>query len=80
MRTPRVRDAIADVDKTAQMEDIISEGEYYGMHTFQQDAVRQVLAGRITVEEAERVVPRTADLHVALRRAGYREQIAGTRP
>ena len=70
---PRVRDAIADLDKTGQLEDIVAEGEYYGMRTFEQDAVRLVLAGDITVQEAEKVVPRVADLHVALRRAGYRE-------
>jgi len=70
---PRVRDAIADPEKTSQLEDIVADGEYYGMRTFEQDAVRLVLAGEITVQEAEKVVPRAADLHVALRRAGYRE-------
>ena len=71
--TPRVRDAIADPDKTSMLEDIVSEGEYYGMRTFEQDAVRLVLAGRITVSDAEKVVPRVSDLHVSLRKAGYRE-------
>lgn len=71
--TPRVREAVADVEKSGALEDIVADGQYYGMHTFEQDAVRQVLAGRITVPEAEKVVPRSADLHVALRRAGYRE-------
>jgi hypothetical protein len=32
------------------------------------------MSGAITVEEAEKVVTRSADLHVALRRAGHREQ------
>lgn len=72
--TPRIREAIADIDKSSSIEDIVAEGEYYGMHTFQQDAVRLVLAGKISVIEAETVVPRPADLHVALRRAGHREQ------
>jgi hypothetical protein len=31
------------------------------------------MSGEITVAEAEKVVTRSADLHVALRRAGYRE-------
>lgn len=72
--TARVRDAIADPDKTGLLDDIVTEGSYYGMRTFQQDAVRLVLEGRITVGEAEKVVPRSADFHVALRRAGYRGQ------
>lgn len=71
--TARVRDAIADADKTGLLEDIVTEGAYYGMRTFQQDAVRLVLEGQITVGEAEKVVPRSADFHVALRRAGFRE-------
>ncbi len=51
----------------------MADGQYYGMRTFEQDAVRLVMSGDITVEEAEKVVGRAADLHVALRRAGYRE-------
>jgi twitching motility protein PilT len=70
--TPRVREAIIDPEKTGTLQDIVSEGEFYGMKTFEQDAVRLVLSGDITVEEAEKVVGRSADLHVALRRAGYR--------
>jgi len=69
--TPRVRDAVADPEKTGDLEDILSEGEYYGMRTFQQDAVRLVLSGAITPMEAEQVVPRISDLHLALRKAGY---------
>ena len=71
--TPRIREAVLDEDKTSIVQDIVAEGQYYGMRTFEQDAVRLVLAGLITVEEAEKVVARSADLHVALRRAGFRE-------
>jgi twitching motility protein PilT len=72
--TPRIREAIADVDKTGALQDIVADGQFYGMRTFEQDAVRLVMSGAITVEEAEKVVTRSADLHVALRRAGYRDQ------
>ena len=71
--TPRVREAVADPEKTGRLQDIVADGAFYGMRTFEQDAVRLVMSGEITVEEAEKVVPRAADLHVALRRAGYRE-------
>ena len=73
--TTRIRDAIADPDKTSVLQDIVADGQYYGMRTFEQDAVRLVMSGDITVEEAEKVVGRAADLHVALRRAGYRETL-----
>ena len=72
--TPRIREAVADSDKTGALQDIVADGQFYGMRTFEQDAVRLVMSGAITVEEAEKVVTRSADLHVALRRAGYREQ------
>jgi twitching motility protein PilT len=72
--TPRIREAIADADKTGSLQDIVADGAFYGMRTFEQDAVRLVMSGAITVPEAEKVVTRSADLHVALRRAGHREQ------
>jgi twitching motility protein PilT len=72
--TPRIREAVGDPDKTGILQDIVADGQFYGMRTFEQDAVRLVMSGQITVEEAEKVVTRSADLHVALRRAGYREQ------
>ena len=71
--TPRVKDAIADGEKTSTLPDVMAEGDYYGMRTFEQDAVRLVLAGEITATTAATVVPRASDLQVALRRAGYRE-------
>lgn len=70
--TPRVREAILDPERTGTLEEIVADGQFYGMTSFEQDAVRLVLSGDITAEEAEKVVSRPADLHVALRRAGYR--------
>ena len=71
--TTRVRDAIADPEKTSSLADIVADGQYYGMRTFEQDAVRLVMSGAIAVDQAELVVSRPADLLVALRRAGYRD-------
>ncbi len=71
--TPRLREAILDPEKTGTLQEIVTDGEFYGMKTFEQDAVRLILAGDITVEEAEKVVSRAADLHVALRSAGFRK-------
>ncbi len=71
--TPRIREAVLDPEKTSMIQDIVAEGRYYGMRTFEQDAVRLVMDGIITVDEAEKVVTRVADLHVALKRAGHRE-------
>ena len=70
--TPRIREAIVDPDKTSLIQDIVADGDYYGMRTFQQDAVRRVMAETVSLDEAEKVVSRVADLHVALRKAGFR--------
>jgi twitching motility protein PilT len=69
--TPRVRETIADEGKVAQLGDIVAEGEFYGMRTFQQDAVRLVMSGAIDVDAAESVVPSPADFRLALKRAGF---------
>ncbi len=50
--TGRVRDMIMDPDKTGQLTEVVSEGGYYGMQTFDQALFHHVKAGRITVEEA----------------------------
>ena len=34
--TPRIREAIADVDKTGTLQDIVADGQFYGMRTFEQ--------------------------------------------
>jgi twitching motility protein PilT len=67
----RVRDAISDPEKTVLINEIIAEGEFYGMRTLEQDLVRLVLGGEISLEDAEGVVGQASDLHVALKRAGY---------
>lgn len=75
--TGRVREAVRDPAATAGLPEIIGEGEFHGMQTFEQDAVRLVLSGEISQESAESVVARVGDLHLALRQAGFRlEQLS----
>lgn len=69
--TPRIADAIADPDRGVPITDIIADGAYYGMQTFEQDLVRLVISGMVELEDAERQVTRVGDLHVALKRAGF---------
>lgn len=71
--TQRFREAVADPEKTVLLDEIVNEGEYYGMRSFEQDAVRLVMAGTITMAEADKVVVSPSDFRVALRRAGYRD-------
>jgi twitching motility protein PilT len=50
--TGRVRDMIMDPQQTGKLNEVISEGEYYGMQTFDQALFGHLKAGRITMEEA----------------------------
>src|SRR4051794_3887416 len=50
--TGRVHDFILDPKLTGQMPEVIKEGEFYGMQTFDQHLLKHLQAGRITYEEA----------------------------
>jgi twitching motility protein PilT len=53
--TGRVHDYILDPNMTGHMHEVIKEGEYYGMQTFDQHLLKHLQAGRITFEEAMKV-------------------------
>ena len=53
--TGRVRDMIMDPERTGQLNDVISDGAYYGMQTFDQALFHHVKEGRVTYEDAMRV-------------------------
>ncbi len=50
--TGRVRDMIMDPTQTGRLTEVISEGAYYGMQTFDRALFDHVKAGRIDVEQA----------------------------
>jgi twitching motility protein PilT len=68
-----VADAIADPTRTASIPELIEQGSYHGMHTFQQDLVRLLAEGLVTWEAARQAATDPHDLEVAVRRAGLFE-------
>jgi twitching motility protein PilT len=50
--TGRVRDMIMDPLQTGRIPEVIAEGEFYGMQTFDQHLFAHLKAGRITMEQA----------------------------
>jgi twitching motility protein PilT len=50
--TGRARDMILDPDQTDRLREVIAEGQYYGMQTFDQALLLHYQAGRITMEDA----------------------------
>jgi twitching motility protein PilT len=53
--TGRARDMIMDQDQTSRLHEVIQEGEYYGMQTFDQALLKHYQAGRVSMEDALRV-------------------------
>jgi twitching motility protein PilT len=68
--TGRIADAIADPEKTATIGELIKEGAYYGMQTFDQHLVALIRDGVITLEGAMAASTNPHDLTVELRRLG----------
>jgi twitching motility protein PilT len=68
--TGRIAEAIVDPDKTSQIADLIAEGAYYGMQTFDQHLVALIRDGVVTIEAASAVASKPHDLSVELRRLG----------
>jgi twitching motility protein PilT len=68
--TGRVRDAIIDPAQTARLKEIISEGVYYGMQTFDQALFAHVKAGRVTRDDAFAVASSPQDFKLLLAAEG----------
>ena len=65
--TGRVYDRIIDPDATIEIRDIIAEGEFYGMQTFDQALVKLTKEGLVTEEDARRASSNPHDFNLALR-------------
>jgi twitching motility protein PilT len=50
--TGRARDMILDQNQTDRLREVIAEGEYYGMQTFDQALLHHVKAGRVAMDDA----------------------------
>ncbi len=66
----RIRQSIADPELTSDIEEMIAEGEYYGMQTFDQGLANLLQEGTITLQEALQVASNPHDLRVMLERRG----------
>jgi twitching motility protein PilT len=68
--TGRIRDFIMDPAQTGQIQTAISEGEYYGMQTFDQALLKLIEEDRVTYEEALRVASRPQDFRLMVQSLG----------
>jgi twitching motility protein PilT len=70
--TGRVKDMIMNPEETAKLVDVISEGAYYGMQTFDQALLAHVQAGRVTMEEAVHAATSPHDFKLLVASDGQR--------
>jgi twitching motility protein PilT len=66
----RVHEAIIDPEETRLIPDIIAEGEFYGMQTFDQHLLDMFEGGAVTLDDALHASTSPHDLRLAMRKAG----------
>jgi twitching motility protein PilT len=68
--TGRARDMIMDPEQTGRLREVIAEGEYYGMQTFDQALLYHHQAGRVSMEDALRVASSPHDFKLLVAAEG----------
>jgi twitching motility protein PilT len=70
VNTGRIAERIADPEKTHEIKDVIRDGAYYGMVSFDQWLLQLLQDGRITVDSAFKAVSNRHDFELAMQQAG----------
>jgi twitching motility protein PilT len=70
--TGRVRDMISDPAETGKLGEVIAEGSYYGMQTFDQALLRLYEDGKISMDEALKAATHPHDFKLLVASAGQR--------
>jgi twitching motility protein PilT len=82
--TGRVQDLILNPQETGRLTEVIAEGSYYGMQTFDQALLKHVMAGNLTEEVALETASSPHDFKLMLDAEGQRasgiEQVMAAAP
>ena len=70
--TGRVQDLILNPNETGRITEVIAEGEFYGMQTFDQALLKHVMAGNVTEEVALEAASSPHDFKLMLQAQGQR--------
>jgi twitching motility protein PilT len=68
--TGRAKDMILDPEQTGRLREVIAEGEFYGMQTFDQALLHHVQAGRVAMDDALRVATSPHDFKLLVAAEG----------
>jgi len=70
VNTGRIAERIADPEKTSEIQEVIADGGYYGMTTFDGSLLELVRAGRVSLGDALEAASDPHDFTLALQQAG----------
>ena len=70
VNTGRIAERIEDPDKTAEIKEVMAEGGYYGMVTFDQWLLKLIQDGKVSVDDALKAVTSRHDFELAMQQAG----------
>jgi twitching motility protein PilT len=70
INTGRVAERILDANRTQEIEEVVADGSFYGMQTFDQALVGLVKAGTVSTADALESSSNRHDLELALQQAG----------
>jgi twitching motility protein PilT len=70
--TGRVRDMIINPEETGRLHEVIGEGAYYGMQTFDQALLGHVQAGRVSMDDALKAATHPHDFKLLVSSDGQR--------
>jgi twitching motility protein PilT len=70
INTGRVQERILDPTRSQEIEEVVADGSFYGMQTFDQALVELVKAGRVTFDDAVESSSNRHDLELAMQQAG----------
>jgi twitching motility protein PilT len=70
INTGRVQERILDSTRSQEIEEVVADGSYYGMRTFDQALVELVKAGQVSFDDAVESSSNRHDLELAMQQAG----------
>lgn len=70
VHTGRIAERIIDPEMTSEIRDVVAEGEFYGMRTFEQSLLELVAGGAVSVEAAAETTSHPHDFRLMLEQAG----------
>jgi twitching motility protein PilT len=74
--TGRVRDMITNPEETGRLPEVIAEGAYYGMQTFDQALLHHVQQGRVAMQDALKAATHPHDFKLLVSSDGMRSSSA----